>query len=162
MNAEDKASRDANTARINAEIKALEEKKKTNKVEEQTVKKTSEKVVKTKKKKQKIEVGDVDITPTLGPLDPKYLKEKTGDKELTLEDFKRITSPKSKPGEFIGWDKVKEKFTDFIDPRGYLKENIKKSGIGSMFFKKSPYQLGIGKDYTKQPKGSRGYKMKKK
>ena len=33
--------------------------------------------------------------------------------------------------------------------------------ISGVFKKKSPYQLGISKNYTKRPKGSRGYRMNK-
>ena len=50
------------------------------------IKKTVKKTV----KKDAIEKSKLNLNPTLGPLDPKYLNNE----ELTLEDFKRITNPK--------------------------------------------------------------------
>ena len=164
MNAEDEASRDAKTAKIKAEIQAAEEKKKkTKKASNKT--KTKKKVVKPKsndgprvsKVKKKPKTIKQDVAPTPGPLDPKYIPSKK-DKELTFEDFQRITKGGDKkvvyaeyPGKPIidplikASSKIGKNITTWFDS---LNEGEPKPEIRSGIRKKSPSK-------------KRGYKMKR-
>ena len=114
-------------------------------------------VNKVKKKKINAETIEQDIAPTPGPLDPKYML-KTGDKELTLEDFKRITKPRN---ESMGGLQSTYIGKPIIDP--LIKQSMKLSGKGlNSLFEGEPepeIRSGIRK---KSPSKKKRYKMKRK
>jgi len=117
----------------------------------------SSKVNKVKKKKINAKTIKQDIAPTPGPLDPKYMP-KTGDKELTLEDFKRITKPRN---ESMGGLQSTYIGKPIIDP--LIKQSMKLSGKGlNSLFEGEPepeIRSGIRK---KSPSKKKRYKMKRK
>jgi len=114
---------------------------------------------KNKVKKKEINAKTIkqDIAPTPGPLDPKYMP-KTGDKELTFEDFQRITKPRN---ENMGGLQSTYIGKPIIDP--LVKQSMKLSGKGlNSLFEGEPepeIKSGIRK---KSPSKKRGYKMKRK
>ena len=115
-------------------------------------------VDKVKKKKINAKTIKQDIKPTPGPLDPKYMP-KTGDKELTFEDFQRITKGGDEkvvyaeyPGKpIIDWSRKigKDITRRVLSGAAYLDELGGQPEIRSGIRKKSPSK-------------KRGYKMKRK
>ena len=98
-------------ARLDANAKAKAYKPKKKKVVKKEKKVITPKVVKKKNntgpRVDKVEKKVItpkniaqDIKPTPGPLNPKYAPKK-GDKEMTLEEFKKITKPKSKSKKIL-------------------------------------------------------------
>tara|TARA_X000001382_G_C3137937_1_gene168537 strand:+ start:219 stop:947 length:729 start_codon:yes stop_codon:yes gene_type:complete len=115
-------------------------------------------VDKVKKKEINAKTIKQDTKPTSGPLDPKYMP-KTGDKELTFEDFQRITKGGDKkvvyaeyPGKpIIDWSRKigKDITRRVLSGAAYLDELGGQPEIRSGIRKKSPSK-------------KRGYKMKRK
>jgi len=141
---------------MNTKVKKSKPKVKT-KVKTKPKNNDGPRVNKVKKKKINTKTIKQDIAPTPGPLDPKYMP-KTGDKELTLEDFKRITKPRNKSAGGLQSTYIGK---PIIDP--LIKQSMKLSGKGlNNFFEGEPepeIRSGIRK---KSPSKKKGYKMKRK
>ena len=133
-------------------------KSKTTKNKKKVVKPKSNDGPRVSKVKKKPKTIKQDVAPTPGPLDPKYIPSKK-DKELTFEDFQRITKGGDKkvvyaeyPGKpIIDWSKKigKDITRRVLSGAAYLDELGGQPEIRSGIRKKSPSK-------------KRGYKMKRK